>query len=88
MQVNDAKNVLKLCDFGSAMFVGENEITPYLVSRFYRAPEISKHLIQIPCTSFCEYLGHVELPQHGCVLFSVMLHHCCVLFVQGLCSAH
>ena len=24
------------------MFAGENEITPYLVSRFYRAPEISK----------------------------------------------
>lgn len=40
MLVNEAKNVLKLCDFGSAMFAGENEITPYLVSRFYRAPEI------------------------------------------------
>lgn len=26
------------------MFAGENEITPYLVSRFYRAPEISKFL--------------------------------------------
>ena len=24
------------------MFAGKNEITPYLVSRFYRAPEISK----------------------------------------------
>lgn len=45
IQVNDAKNVLKLCDFGSAMFAGENEITPYLVSRFYRAPEISKFLL-------------------------------------------
>ncbi|KAJ0441542.1 putative protein kinase CMGC-DYRK-PRP4 family [Helianthus annuus] len=43
MLVNDAKNVLKLCDFGNAMFAGKNEITPYLVSRFYRAPEISKH---------------------------------------------
>lgn len=41
-QVNEAKNVLKLCDFGNAMFSGKNEITPYLVSRFYRAPEISK----------------------------------------------
>ena len=40
--MNDAKNVLKLCDFGNAMFAGKNEITPYLVSRFYRAPEISK----------------------------------------------
>ncbi|KAM0936997.1 putative protein kinase CMGC-DYRK-PRP4 family [Dioscorea sansibarensis] len=40
MLVNEAKNVLKLCDFGNAMFAGKNEITPYLVSRFYRAPEI------------------------------------------------
>ncbi|XP_062192425.1 uncharacterized protein LOC133895914 isoform X2 [Phragmites australis] len=38
--VNEAKNVLKLCDFGNAMLAGMNEVTPYLVSRFYRAPEI------------------------------------------------
>ncbi|XP_026761395.2 uncharacterized protein LOC113520299 [Galleria mellonella] len=38
--VNDSKLMLKLCDFGSASHVTENEITPYLVSRFYRAPEI------------------------------------------------
>ncbi|XP_071454378.1 serine/threonine-protein kinase PRP4 homolog, partial [Hetaerina americana] len=38
--VNESKLVLKLCDFGSASHVAENEITPYLVSRFYRAPEI------------------------------------------------
>lgn len=31
---------MKLCDFGSAMFEGENELTPYLVSRFYRPPEV------------------------------------------------
>ncbi|RWW62488.1 hypothetical protein BHE74_00030379 [Ensete ventricosum] len=30
MSVNEAKNVLKLCDFGNAMFAGKNEITPYL----------------------------------------------------------
>jgi serine/threonine-protein kinase PRP4 len=29
-----------LADFGSAMFAGDNEVTPYLVSRFYRAPEV------------------------------------------------
>ncbi len=34
------RTILKLCDFGSAMFDGENELTPYLVSRFYRAPEV------------------------------------------------
>jgi serine/threonine-protein kinase PRP4 len=40
-QVNEQKTVLKLCDLGSASDASENEITPYLVSRFYRAPEIS-----------------------------------------------
>lgn len=38
--VNESKHLLKLCDFGSASKINENEITPYLVSRFYRAPEI------------------------------------------------
>ncbi|KAK9758717.1 Protein kinase domain [Popillia japonica] len=38
--VNESKLVLKLCDFGSASYISDNEITPYLVSRFYRAPEI------------------------------------------------
>ena len=41
LQVNEAKTLLKLCDLGSASDASENEITPYLVSRFYRAPEIS-----------------------------------------------
>jgi len=58
--VNEAKNVLKLCDFGNAMFAGKNEVTPYLVSRFYRAPEISKycslyfllHYSQLPFLSY------------------------------------
>ena len=34
--------MLKVCDFGSASFTPDNNIAPYLVSRFYRAPEISK----------------------------------------------
>lgn len=33
--------MLKICDLGSASDASENEITQYLVSRFYRAPEIS-----------------------------------------------
>lgn len=41
LQVNDARNVLKICDLGSAAEASDSEITPYLVSRFYRAPEIS-----------------------------------------------
>lgn len=39
--VNESKLVLKLCDFGSATDASDCEPTEYLVSRFYRAPEIS-----------------------------------------------
>ena len=35
------KRKVMLCDFGSADDVKNCEITPYLVSRYYRAPEIS-----------------------------------------------
>ncbi|KAJ8736906.1 hypothetical protein PYW07_000177 [Mythimna separata] len=38
--VNENKLMLKLCDFGAAGHISDNEITPYLVSRFYRSPEI------------------------------------------------
>jgi len=44
-QVNEQKTVLKLCDLGSASDANENDITPYLVSRFYRAPEISTRFL-------------------------------------------
>lgn len=40
IMVNETKTLLKLCDLGSASSTSEMEITPYLVSRFYRAPEI------------------------------------------------
>ncbi|CAL8108574.1 unnamed protein product [Calicophoron daubneyi] len=43
--VNDNKILLKLSDFGSASTIQDNEITPYLVSRFYRAPEIKSVII-------------------------------------------
>lgn len=38
--VSESKLTLKLCDFGSACHVADTELAPYLVSRFYRAPEI------------------------------------------------
>ena len=41
VKVNESRNMLKICDLGSASDASENEITQYLVSRFYRAPEIS-----------------------------------------------
>jgi len=34
-------NLVKICDLGSAVELTEIEQTPYLVSRFYRAPEIA-----------------------------------------------
>ena len=40
LQVSASRTMVKLCDFGSAMFTGDNETTPYLVSRFYRSPEV------------------------------------------------
>ncbi|XP_059649397.1 uncharacterized protein LOC132295237 [Cornus florida] len=70
MLVNEVKNVLKLCDFGNAMFAGKNEITPYLVSRFYRAPEIILGLTydhpmdiwSVGCCLFELYTGKVLFP--------------------------
>ena len=44
-KVNENRTYLKICDLGSASDASENDITPYLVSRFYRAPEISTYLI-------------------------------------------
>lgn len=38
--VSDKLNYVKIADFGSASFSRDNAITPYLVARFYRAPEI------------------------------------------------
>ncbi|XP_027913453.1 serine/threonine-protein kinase prpf4B-like isoform X3 [Vigna unguiculata] len=70
MLVNEAKNVLKLCDFGNAMFAGKNEVTPYLVSRFYRAPEIILGLTydhpldmwSVGCCLYELYTGKVLFP--------------------------
>ncbi|ETV92728.1 CMGC/DYRK/PRP4 protein kinase, variant 1 [Aphanomyces invadans] len=42
MLLDDKQSMVKLCDFGSAFKVGVGEVndpTPYLVSRYYRAPE-------------------------------------------------
>lgn len=65
--VNESKLILKLCDFGSASYINDNEITPYLVSRFYRSPEI---ILGIPydygidmwsaaCTIYELYTGRI-----------------------------
>ncbi|KAJ6143466.1 hypothetical protein N7471_002919 [Penicillium samsonianum] len=60
--VNEQRNILKVCDLGSASSVSDNEITPYLVSRFYRAPEI---ILGIP------YDYAIDVWSIGCTLFEL-----------------
>jgi len=38
--ISEGHNVVKFCDLGTALETKDAAITPYLVSRFYRAPEI------------------------------------------------
>ncbi|CAE7100907.1 unnamed protein product [Rhizoctonia solani] len=68
--VSENKTVVKLCDLGSASDISENDITPYLVSRFYRAPEIilglpydaSIDIWSIGCTLYELYTGKILFP--------------------------
>ncbi|TAQ88985.1 hypothetical protein B7494_g2702 [Chlorociboria aeruginascens] len=60
--VNEARTMLKICDLGSASDASDNEITPYLVSRFYRAPEI---ILGMP------YDFAIDIWSVGCTLFEL-----------------
>ncbi|XP_044377559.1 serine/threonine-protein kinase prp4 isoform X2 [Triticum aestivum] len=68
--VNGSRNLLKLCDFGSALPAGINVITPVLVSRFYRAPEIilglpydhSLDMWSVGCCLYELYTGKILFP--------------------------
>jgi len=61
--VNENYSVVKICDFGSAMGPKEDrEITPVLVSRFYRAPEIMLGL---------QYDDAIDIWAVGCILFEL-----------------
>jgi len=68
--VNDSGVICKLADFGSASSVEENDITPYLVSRFYRSPEVILGLrydfgVDIFSVGACLYelyTGHILFP--------------------------
>lgn len=60
--VNESRNLLKICDLGSASDATENEITPYLVSRFYRAPEI---ILGMP------YDFAIDVWSIGCTLYEL-----------------
>ncbi|KAK0717910.1 kinase-like domain-containing protein [Lasiosphaeria miniovina] len=65
--VNETRNWLKICDLGTAIdrsdaATASTEITPYLVSRFYRAPEI---ILGMP------YDYAVDVWSIGCTLFEL-----------------
>jgi serine/threonine-protein kinase PRP4 len=60
--VNEARSALKICDLGSASPVTENVTAPYLVSRFYRAPEV---ILGIP------YDYGIDMWSIGCTLFEL-----------------
>mmetsp|Transcript_3864 Transcript_3864/g.11537 ORF Transcript_3864/g.11537 Transcript_3864/m.11537 type:complete len:760 (+) Transcript_3864:83-2362(+) len=71
IMVNEAKTAVKLCDFGSASSTEEGgDITPYLVSRFYRAPEIVLGLPfgtpidmwSVGCCLYELYTGKIAFP--------------------------
>jgi serine/threonine-protein kinase PRP4 len=62
MLVNDSRNILKVCDLGSAGDASDSDITPYLVSRFYRAPEI---ILGMP------YDFAIDMWSVGCTLYEM-----------------
>lgn len=72
--VNEAKTVLKICDLGSAAELSEMDITPYLASRFYRAPEVilgqsadcAIDVWSIGCTLYELYTGKILFPGRSC----------------------
>jgi len=88
--VTESKNTLKLCDLGSASDADDNDITPYLVSRFYRAPEIILGLPydtaidvwSVGCTLFELYTGKILFPGRS---NNQMLKH--VMDLKGRFSA-
>ena len=76
----EQKTMLKVCDLGSASDISENEATPYLVSRFYRAPEISKYnpsLNSGPCSDNIHivlgfpYDAAIDTWSVGCTLYEL-----------------
>ncbi|KAL2918472.1 U4/U6 small nuclear ribonucleoprotein prp4 [Polyrhizophydium stewartii] len=68
--VSENKASLKLCDLGSASDASENEITPYLASRFYRPPEImlglpydeALDMWSVACTLYELYTAKILFP--------------------------
>ena len=81
--VSEDRTSVKLCDFGSAMFQGENEVTPYLVSRYYRSPEVILGLKygetprpSVSCLHYPTLTACAVRTCHACCLESLMRALC------------
>jgi serine/threonine protein kinase len=60
------EGVIKICDFGSSKVIDEKgKNTPYIVSRYYRAPEL------IMCIS--KYSVEIDIWAAGCILAELFL---------------
>ena len=62
--MND-ENVVKICDFGSAKILDQKLNTPYIVSRYYRAPEL--------IFGNSNYTTTIDVWSVGCVIAELML---------------
>ena len=56
--------IVKICDFGSAKLLGEKKNTPYIVSRYYRAPEL--------ILSCSDYGAPIDIWAIGCIFAEFM----------------
>ena len=66
--VNDQLNILKLSISVRCLFNADNELTPYLASRFYRAPEV---VLGLP------YSFPIDLWAVGCCLYELYVGKIC-----------
>jgi len=57
---------VKICDFGSSKFLDKKEFknTPYVVSRYYRAPEL------ILCSRYYDF--SIDIWATGCIFFEFL----------------
>merc|ERR1712217_376461 len=60
--ISEGQNIVKFCDFGTALEIKDAAVTPYLVSRFYRSPEIILG---------CEYTIAVDVFALGATLYEL-----------------
>ena len=61
--MND-ENVVKICDFGSAKILDQKLNTPYIVSRYYRAPELI-----LACSDYTE---KIDIWAIGCIFMEFL----------------